>query len=302
MKQQIIINLIKIVLLIVPVFSAGILFAQEEIVQKEKSDSTKTYRIEIQDGSSYIGNILAQDSASIYFRTSLIPRIEIPRNAIASIVEVDQNNLKEGSYWFPNPNSTRYLFGPSAFPLNKGEGYYQNTYLFLNSFNVGVTNNISVGGGIELISTFGSKTPIFFLTPKASFRVKENFSLAGGVLYASIPEIEGPYRSNIGILYSVGTIGNIEDNFTFGLGWGFIDEEITERPILTFSGMTRIGPKASLITENWFVPADGYYGVISYGIRFFGEKLAVDLAFLNNRDIANAIAIGIPYVDFVVKF
>jgi hypothetical protein len=41
---------------------------------------------------------------------------------------------------------------------------------------------------------------------------------------------------------------------------------------------------------------------MSYGVRFFGKKLSVDLGFLNNRDLAEALIIGIPYVDFVVKF
>ena len=58
-----------------------------------------------------------------------------------------------------------------------------------------------------------------------------------------------------------------------------------------------------MVTENWLVPSDGYYGVYSYGIRFMGEKITVDLAFLNNADIASdVLAIGVPYVDFVVKF
>jgi hypothetical protein len=39
-----------------------------------------------------------------------------------------------------------------------------------------------------------------------------------------------------------------------------------------------------------------------YGIRFFGEKLSVDLAFLNNKDIASQLALGVPIVDFVIKF
>ncbi len=68
--------------------------------------------------------------------------------------------------------------------------------------------------------------------------------------------------------------------------------------------MSRVGRKWSLITENWIGPIvdDEYRGIYSYGIRFFGEKIAVDLAFLNNTDIFKEIAIGIPYIDFVVKF
>ncbi|MBE9480617.1 MAG: hypothetical protein IMY69_02855 [Bacteroidetes bacterium] len=42
--------------------------------------------------------------------------------------------------------------------------------------------------------------------------------------------------------------------------------------------------------------------IFSYGVRFFGERISVDLGFINNKDIIEEIVIGIPYVDFVVKF
>jgi hypothetical protein len=58
----------------------------------------------------------------------------------------------------------------------------------------------------------------------------------------------------------------------------------------------------SLVTENWFFPADVYRGILTYGIRFFGESMSVDLALINNAELATVFPIGIPYVDFVVKF
>ena len=33
-----------------------------------------------------------------------------------------------------------------------------------------------------------------------------------------------------------------------------------------------------------------------------GEKIAVDLAFVNSKDIYQGIVIGIPFIDFAVKF
>ncbi len=47
--------------------------------------------------------------------------------------------------------------------------------------------------------------------------------------------------------------------------------------------MTRIARKSALVTENWIIPFDEeYYGLYSYGIRFFGEKLSIDLVFINS--------------------
>jgi hypothetical protein len=61
----------------------------------------------------------------------------------------------------------------------------------------------------------------------------------------------------------------------------------------------------ALITENWFVPLGGndeYFGVASYGLRILGEKTSFDIGFINNKDIASSIFIGIPYADIVIKF
>jgi hypothetical protein len=71
-------------------------------------------------------------------------------------------------------------------------------------------------------------------------------------------------------------------------------------PPITVSGMFRLGRKTSFVTENWIVPKAG--ALYSYGVRFFGSKIAVDLGFLNNTDIMDFLFIGVPYVDFTVKF
>ncbi len=286
--------------------SLSSVFAQGKFINY-KFDGTKTYLIELQDGSQLVGSLLQSDSIFIVIKTLSIPKIEIPVGRIKNINVVDDSNIKNGEYWFPNPNTTRYLFAPSAFTLKKGEGYYQNTYLFLNSINVGITDNISIGGGIEILSTFGSLTegsfqPVFFITPKIGFQVAEKVHIGAGLLYVSVPEFVSDERMGLGIAYGIGTYGTEDHNVTLGIGWGVVEGEFSNKPIIAISGMTRIARKTALVTENWFFPADPYYGVISYGIRFFGEKLTVDLAFLNNPDIASAIFIGIPYVDFVVKF
>lgn len=293
-------NLIQTLVLTILVLTTSNVFGQKTNIT-EPVDSTKIYKIELKDGNIYVGNILQKDSIHIVLRTSSIPKIEIPVANIKSIDEVDKSNLKKGSYWYPNPHATRYFYGPSAIGLKKGEGYYQNTYLILNSFNVGITDNISIGGGLELITTFAIKDPLFFITPKVNFKVAEKFHAGGGVLYARIPS-DFSSKSSLGTVFATGTYGTKDNNITGSLGWGFVGEEFSKLPIITLSGMTRISKRAALVTENWLIPSDGYYGIFSYGVRFFGEKIAVDLAFINNPDIVKSIIIGIPFVSFTVKF
>lgn len=297
---KIILILSFLILSLNPIFS-------QRAINTHQFETSKIYLLQLQDGTQFIGNFLSRDSLNIVISSLSIPKVEIPIGRIKHFEEVNPKNIRNGEYWFPNPNATRYLFAPSAFTLKKGEGYYQNTYLFLNSLNVGITDHISIGGGIEFLSTFsslseGSFQPVIFITPKIGFQVAEKVHVGAGLLYASIPDMFDNERSGLGIAYGIGTYGTEEHNLTIGLGWGFIEKEFSSKPFVVISGMTRTGRKTALVTENWFVPADPYVGIISYGIRFFGEKLTVDLALINNRDIAEEFIIGIPYVDFVVKF
>lgn len=286
---------------------SGILFTvntqnvQAQININEISiDSTVTYKITLLKGDEFIGKIISKSSSNIIIRTSSIPRIEIPVVNIKSIEPVEKNSMRNGSYWFPNPNATRYLISPTATNLKKGEGYYQNLYLFFNSVNYGVTDYFSIGGGFELISTFSADvSPIFMLTPKFGFELNEKSHAGAGLLFMGAAG-----EGSLGIAYGLYTYGDSNTNFTGGLGFGFVDKEFSSRPVITISGMHRVKRRLSLVSENWIIPDldDSYYTLISYGLRFFGEKLSTDLGFINNADIADFLIIGIPYVDFVVKF
>lgn len=273
------------------------------------NDTTKTYRVELNDGSIFYGNIIERDEDKLVLRTSVIPRLELRHRNIRRISEVKSTEYKNDKFWFSNPHTSRYLYSPSGFNLKKGEGYYQNTNILLNSFNVGVTDHITVGGGIELLSTFvplafGEFQPIFFLTGKAGMQLTDDIHVGAGALYLNLPyyEFNQTRRAGSGIAYGIATYGNTDHHITAGLGWGFIQSEFSESPILTVSGTSRFSERFAFISENWFIPLDPYYAFFSYGIRFMSETIAIDLAFINNPDIAEFIIIGIPFVSFTVKF
>jgi hypothetical protein len=299
-------SLILTIILFISLFGSNVAVGQNKF-DNYNFERGKNYIIKMRDGSEFIGNFLYKDSISIVIKTGLIPKIDIPLDKIKSIEVVGSSNIKHGVYWFPNVSARHYIFGPSAFNLKKGEGYYQNTYLFLNSFNIGITNNVSIGGGIEFLSTFvslaaGDFQPIYFVTSKIGFKVTDKFHMAGGIMTMHIPGfgLEGGYTA--GLLNGIGTYGNADHNLTGGLSWGYINGDFSARPFITLSGMTRISRRTAIVSENWLIPGSGFYGVYSYGIRFLGEKLSVDLVLLNNRDIARGLIIGIPVVHFTVMF
>ena len=282
----------------------GIIIIKGETIESfTKEDKTAFYQITLVDGSEISGQILERRKTDIDIQTKTLGKVTIPLQNIKKMREIEQGNMKDGQYWFPNPNNTRYFFSPTAIPLKKGEGYYQNIYVISNSANVGVTDNFSVGGGVIL-------PVVAFLSPKVGFKVAEKIHVGAGAIVALMP---GP--TALGIFYGIGTYGTDEHNVTIGAGYGFADEEFFNRPIITLSAMTRVSKRIALVTENWGVPyrdylyVNGqeieelkYYTFFSYGMRIMKEKITFDVALVNSKDIFEFFPIGIPYIDFVYKF
>ena len=286
-----------------------LLFCSFQLGYSQDTNNKQVYRVTLNDKSSYIGEITEETTSTlVLINQTTGVKTELPTTQIQKKELLSESSIKNNEYWFENPNATRYLFGTSAFNLKKGEGYYQNTMLLLNSFNVGITDYFSIGGGIEFLSTFitlsqGYFNPIIYFTPKVGFSVADNIHVGGGVLLANIPQFGETSNTGLGMLYGLGTYGNLDHNVTATIGWGSVDGNSFNKPLITVSGMTRVAKKTALVTENWLIPTDSSYEpIFSYGVRFFGENIAVDLAFINNWDIAQSLLIGTPYVNFVVKF
>ncbi|MBC8204181.1 hypothetical protein ISS30_08160 [bacterium] len=263
-------------------------------------DSNHLQIVEFKDGSINMGRIVEILGDTVVFRTNY-GEIRIHRNFIDKIKLVSKKNIKEGRYWFPNPNSTRLFFAPTARMLEKGDGYFSDYYLFFPGIAYGITDNITMGAGMSLIPGVEFSKQLFFLTPKVGIKAFEKFALAAGALIIRIPNGDDDDNINtVGILYGVSTYGTTDHSLTFGLGYGFENGNLADEPMVLVGGEARLTRRASLITENWIFPGleDP---LISYGVRFFGEKLSVDLALINILG-EYAIFPGVPYIDFVVNF
>jgi hypothetical protein len=279
--------------------------------------------IETTNGSSYFGRITGKTEVGFILNSTLYEKVEIKFNTISKITHSNMFLSKKGGAWFANPNATRYLFAPSAVPLRKGEGYYQNAYLLANSVNVGITRNISIGGGVVI-------PLLFYVTPKFSFKAAKNLYLGAGVLFTQ--SFLNEFDLSAGIGYGLVTLGNHEHNFTLGAGYGMakMNKEYrnTPMPIITINGMTRLSKKLSLITENWLIPRGGYnleeekkdslgnvYGEMRYvnsnfysfaaslGLRLMPSiKTSVDFSVVCLKVNPNNNVWLLPYLDFVYKF
>ncbi len=271
------------------------------------ADSAQVWRVELIDGTVLTGGLVRVDDRSIVVRSRSLGEVVVDRTRVRRMERVEEGRLRSGRYWFPNAHTSRYLMAPSAIPLHKGEGYYQNADLLLNSAFYGITEHLSVGGGFELLSLFGAGDPIFYLSARYSGAVAEQVHVGGALFHLSIPgdlsDDSDKDRTGITAGTAMVTLGDRDANLTVGTGLAYYDGEISRHPVVTVSGMVRFSPRTAFVSENWLLPDQGdLYPVFSYGLRFGGERMAVDVAFINNADIAEAIVIGVPFVDLVVKF
>lgn len=280
------------------------LFTISLIAQTQTSsniDTIQYVQVKTLDGNTYIGSIIEETSEFLLIKTQSAGEVKIPKIHIKKMTRFSGKQLKDGKYWFENPNATRNLYGPTGYGLEKGEGYYQNFMLFLNSVNIGITDNITIGAGFLPLGLENGFN--FLVTPKFSVPVvPDKVNLAGGLLYARF------FEENMGIIYGVGTYGPKDHNATLGVGYGFINGELAKRPIITVSGMTRVGRKFGLVTENWFIPVEGYeddknyFAAFTYGVRYISEGVTIDFSFLRVSDMGDFFILGVPLVGVVIPF
>jgi len=272
-------------------------FAQDQVTRAtiSNADTSKVFVVKLSDGSSVIGRISAVNEDAFEVNTT-IGKVNVPYAKAMSVKSIDPTKIRDGYYWFPNPNQTRLFLAPTGKTLKKGTGYYQNIYLFFNGFAYGVTDNVSLGGGLSIfpVEDFLSEN-VFYFTPKIGTQLNENISIAAGAIVLQARGLD----SFVGLGYGVGTVGNETGSFTAGLGVPFAGDDLADDLVLMIGGDVRISRRMSLITENWFI-AGAEDGLVSYGVRFFGEQMSIDLAFINVAD--SFIFPGWPYIDFVFNF
>jgi hypothetical protein len=263
-------------------------------------DSSKLCRVETADGNEFVGLMTEENSLQVILETPVFGKVTIPRNSIKAVTWLKPASLKGGRLWFENPQSSRYFWSPNGYGLKKGEGYYQNIWVLWNQASIGVTDYFSIGAGIVPLFFFGGEATPVWIVPKFSIPVAEDkFNIGAGAIAGTLLG-EG---SGFGIIYGLGTIGNRNQNFTLGLGYGFADGEWATKPIITLSGMIRVGQRGYLLTENYIISIeDEGLVLISVGGRSIIKKIGLDygLFFPLYNDLETFVVL--PWLGFTIPF
>jgi hypothetical protein len=278
--------------------------AQDPVVRDTATtDSTRIYILRTRDGSLFVGRLIQATVDSVYFASAGGP-ITVPRSVVVELRQLGRGAMRAGVYWPPNPGTTRLFFAPTGRMLEKGEGYFSDTWLFFLNFVGGITSRVTFGGGFSIFPFDDFSENIFYFTPKVGLVQSSNFNLAAGALigfagFGGFFDDTGDIGS-FGIVYGVGTAGSPDGSVSVGLGLGYGGGGFGEDPILMFGGERRVARRVSLLSENYLVAGVDDGLLVSYGLRFFGDRLSVDFAFINLP--TEPIFPGVPYVAFAVKW
>ena len=242
-----------------------------------------------------------EDSSRLILLTDIYGSIQIPSTQIKTKKVLKQSNLIGGELWFDNPHATRYFFMTNGYGLRKGEAYYQNTWVLFNQMSYGITDHITIGGGVVPLFLFaGAPTPVW-ITPKVAFPiVKEKINMSAGMILGHVLG-EG---LSFGIGYGDFSVGNRDNNLTIGFGWAFADSQWADSPTLTLSGMTRVGRKTYLLTENYYIgfSEGSAIGILSAGGRSVQKRLAVDYGLIIPIGADLGTFLAIPWLGIAIPF
>jgi hypothetical protein len=263
-------------------------------------DSSKVQIITMDDGSTLVGRIIEIGDATIVF-DGPVGKSTISKSQIRQIRETDRSRIKNGKHWFANPNQSRLFLWPTGRTLKKGQGYFGDIYIFLPSVAIGITDQFTFEAGLSLFPGLGMDNQLMYAIPKLGFHAAPavDFSVAAIIFRVPNDWDDGDAHS-VGLLCGTGTFGSDDYSLSLGIGYGFADGEVADKPALMLGGEARVARRLSLMSENWILPGVDD-AVVSYGCRFLGERVSVDLALFNVLD-DELVFPGIPFVGFVWNF
>lgn len=279
----------------------------------------KTYRFDLVDGSSRTGVLDSADS-EFMFITNVVSG---PEKIYLSGVIKAKLFLVNESGKFANPHYSRYLFGPSAIPHKKGEVYWNNLWLEVNTVQVGITENLSVGMGSLLFSSLSgnlSLMPNF----KYSIPLNEKTTLAvGNISLLLWPKNEVFFGATLP--FAVATFGGSEANFSIGTGWAGTSEVSTDtsgvgvRNFQWSDYPTVYAAVSKRLSRNWIFQLEGYgiaynqedwqgnvtqrtNGIALFSFRYIQPNSSWDFGGVVINDSGTEMNFAVPLIGYTQKF
>ena len=249
------------------------------------------FELVLKDGSKMFGSVEKETDDLLTFRTHAGATVAVRRGDIASLRKVS-GSILAGEFLPPDPNTTRLFFAPTGRSLKKGQ-VYLGIYEFVIPFvQVGITDRLSIGGGTPLVFGIEEWDRPFWITPKYEVLDVRDTQVSVGVMQVFDTDGDGG-----GIAYGVVSRGTDVRSFTAGGGFAYGNDG-GRAGVLMLGGEARLSRSVKAITENYIWK--GGNGVVTAGVRFFGERLSADLALAVPIGADGLIAF--PLINFVYVF
>lgn len=319
---------IKLVILTICfLFGAKFIHANNEVETNNYtafSDTTNKVEITLKDGTVLIGELLEMNLTELKLKTGLAGIITILQVNVANIRKItnDENNLvnkptqkkEEDFYDSRNPNnlnivklggstnnnqlknrnfvpflnSYKYSFSNNYSGLKKNEMVFQNIWVLYNGLDYGISNNLSIGGGLLylIVGGFGN------INFRTQFEITENVKI--GAAYNMFFTYGGSFYNDsgsdyFGLLTTGITFGNKENNITVSAGQGdyrganaFSNNGSNLNNVgLSVSGMAKLNNNFYIMTDNFFLK-DSDKRFFSITFRIPGRSNCFDFGLMGN--------------------
>lgn len=283
---------ISVLLLLIQLQIVNAQSAHSFLTILEQAESTNsTIRIELKEGDDfYVGELLSFSKNDVTIEI-LAGSITISFDNIDEIRIINISNNQK--LWFPLHSDNRLFIYPTAIASKAGTGYYQNIYVLFSNVSYTPIKGLS-------FNLFFSNIPeLTFDENVYSFGLKYSLKPINDVHIAVSANRNGDILNEGNAITTFSTLGTYSfknTDFTFGLGFGAYEGEVSD-PLVLFGLQTRIRERLAIVTENLILP--GSESVFSAGSRFLGKRISADLGFFFNPDEPETI---LPFVSFTTTF
>ena len=255
--------------------------------------------VELADGSTLRGRVVAEDDEAIVLLSSSAGRIEILRTEIRSLREIDATDEQRPGR---DPDVNTVFFTPTPETIGEGNRYFRNFLLFFLNAGFGVTDDLDISVGAlfpistELLSLSGgakwrllsrTEAPVgFALTANATVIEDYAFGFAGGVVGA----------------------GDDERSLNVAVGRSFTEDGDDDGLVFLVGADVRLGDSTKFLIE-WGNSSDAieddgdaFAGLVNLGIRWHGERISASLTGLRPLLDAGDTLLFLPMTMVSVHF
>ena len=255
---------------------------------EEAAAPPETVTVRLKDGSVLVGVITASDERHVALQTASGATVDLPR---ASVVSIEAGRPPDAETGALVEDETRLFLAPTGRPLRRGEGYFSDHYVFFPGMAYGVSDHVTLAGGLSLLPGVGAGNQLAYLTPKVGTRLGGHAAVSVGALLAR----GGDETLSVG--YAVASLGADDRSLSAGVGFGRAGDGGDTQPIVMVGGATRISRRVSFVTENWFFPGEEYQ-LLSGGLRVHGDRMTVDVGLVTTGELLDGDD-GLPVVPWL---